>query len=241
MTYWCQACRRDLDRGDRACPHCGAARPLLGWRKKPPRLVVADELSERTREFLATVDQTGRLPELDVTNLHLEPREFAVLHNPASAMYEVRAHRQGGWAGTRISVGRVPLYVGGFQSAPVDALDLVATGDLYLTNQRLVFASATRTVVVPWKALVSVSGDLAVLRVASTRMRTPVAWTTPNPMLWAMLVQWLSVLRPETPRLPAGTQLAVNVRDEPDGRRTLVLTHGHQAPPSPHPAHGEHT
>jgi hypothetical protein len=83
----------------------------------------------------------GRIPVLPTVSITLKPKEVAYFESPVDVYQQktiTKTHR--GYAGTRIMIGKVPLYLGG--STPFttshEEMVLVGDGDFYITDQRVV-------------------------------------------------------------------------------------------------------
>jgi len=182
----------------------------------------AGSLKRELSDFIAHISESGSLPTVTTSNLHLQSGEFAILGESSAVLFELRRSRIGGGIGTRVKVGKMPLYLGGWKSTSVESPTRAASGDLYLTNQRLVFAGGTRTVTVTWKNLLAVEANLGGISVATTHARVPYVWKVHNPLLWGLLIQWTSRAALKTPTLPLGATLGITFEDGSAGLRVVL-------------------
>jgi hypothetical protein len=111
------------------------------------------ELATATRSYLEGLDQSRSFTPVAVPGLHLQRGEFAIRRDQAT-LAEFARERLGGGLGTRIHVGGFPIYIGGWKSLPKEELREVGTGNLVLTNHRLLFIGA-RTVTIPFEKLLT--------------------------------------------------------------------------------------
>jgi hypothetical protein len=106
-------------------------------------------MSELVLLFVAIVLMGGLGGQNMVTvpGLHLRKGEFVVRHDRATLKQFVRT-RVGSSLGTRV----FRLYIGGWKSEPKEELREASTGDLILTNQRLLFLGE-QTLTIPFEKL----------------------------------------------------------------------------------------
>jgi hypothetical protein len=120
---------------------------------------------------------TGGVPGLLLRN-----GEFVVQHDRATLKKFVRA-RVG--HGTRVRVG--PFYFGGWKSIPKEELREASTGDLVLTNQRLLFLGA-QTLTIPFDKLLKCEQVDAGLVISQSEREHPLVLVLKNAGLWCFLV-----------------------------------------------------
>jgi hypothetical protein len=106
---------------------------IVSNQRRKQREARFEQLRQDAHEFFQGIEQTGRLSSPD-TNVILQKGEVA-LRDEASVLYETRAYRVGGGAGTRI--GRI--YVGGGASESHQRWRRIDTGRLTLASKRLIF------------------------------------------------------------------------------------------------------
>jgi hypothetical protein len=116
----------------------------------------------------------------------LEQGEFAVRHDHA-ALAEMRRASVGGGVGTHVRIAGLPIYLGGWESVPNEAMRAVGAGDLVLTNRRLLFLGP-RTLVIPFNKLLTCQQIGDGLMISESRSRHPHAFVVDNPGLWCFLV-----------------------------------------------------
>jgi len=116
------------------------------------------------------------------THLILQKDAYAVLEE-SSALFETRAYRVYGGAGTRIK----GIYIGGGASESHQRLREIDTGTLTLTTKRLIFdgthenrnvrLSDLLSVSIPWSDAIEVSSQKRA-KSQVFRVRNPLIWTT---------------------------------------------------------------
>jgi len=128
----------------------------------------------------------SELPEQNrnvrVPGLHLRNGESVVRHDTATLWKFVRA-RVG--QGTRMRVG--PFSVGGWKSIPKEELHEAGTGDLVLTNQRLLFLGE-QTLTIPFDKLLKCEEMDARLVISRSERERPDVLVVKNAGLWCFLV-----------------------------------------------------
>jgi hypothetical protein len=167
-----------------------------------------DQLAASTRGYIEALEQSRAFPPVTVPGLHLEHGEFAVRYDRAR-LAEITRARVGGGLGTRVRVGRFPIYIGGYKSVPSDELREVGPGDLVLTNRRLLFVGA-HTLSIPFDKLLKCQLIDAGLVVSDIRKKHPHAFVVENPGLWCFLINWCAESRFTEPELPDGLHIAVS-------------------------------
>jgi hypothetical protein len=120
------------------------------------------------------------MTDVRAPGLHLPNGEFVVRHDRATLKRFVRA-RVG--HGTRVRVG--PFSVGGWKSIPKEELHEASTGDLVLTNRRLLFLG-TQTLTIPFYKLLKCEQVDAELVITGTRR--PLVFVLENAGLWCFLI-----------------------------------------------------
>jgi hypothetical protein len=173
--------------------------------KKPQQSV--EQLVVATRGYIEELEQSRTFAPLTVSNLHLEQGEFAIRHERATLVELTRA-RVGGGLGTRVRVGGIPIYLGGYKSVPNEELRAVGTGDLVLTNRRLLFLGS-HTLTIPFNKLLTCQQMDAGLAVSETRSKRPHVFLPENPGLWCFLLNWVAKHRFDDPKLPDNMHLSV--------------------------------
>jgi hypothetical protein len=202
-----------------------------------------NQLTNATRSYIETLDQSRTFAPIALAGLHLEPKEFAIRHDNAT-LGEYRRAGVGGGIGTRVRVGGFPIYLGGWKSVPKEELRTVGTGQLVLTNQRLLFLGA-HTLTVPFDKLLTCQQIGDGLVVSESRSKRPHAFVVENPGLWCFLINWVADNRFENPNLPDGMHLnvtgesphlQVHVTGESPHLQVHVTDRGILGTPRAHPA-----
>jgi hypothetical protein len=176
----------------------------ISWRRATGKL---DELTAGTRNFIELLEENREFSDVRVPGLHLRNGEFAVRHDRATLAKFIRA-RVGGGLGTRVRVAGFPIYVGGWKSIPKEELREASTGDLVLTNQRILFLGA-QTLTTPFGKLLKCEQMDAGLVISQSEREHPHVLVLENAGLWCFLVNWVSDNKFENRRLPDGMHLTV--------------------------------
>jgi type II secretory pathway pseudopilin PulG len=145
-----------------------------------------DQLKQDAMEFIQGIERTGKLPRPD-TNVILQKGEVALL-DEASILYETRAYRVGGGAGTRI--GRI--YVGGGASESHQRLRQIDTGRLTLTSKRLIFDGSMENRTLRLPDIVSVQNWSDAIEVSTQRRAKSLVFHVENPLIWFTMVQQIA-------------------------------------------------
>ena len=148
------------------------------------------QLIASTRTYIETLERSRTFVAVDVPGLHLERGEFAIRHDRANLKEFRRASVSGG-LGTRVRIGKIPIYIGGWKSTPMDELRDVGTGYLVLTNLRLMFLGA-RTLTISFDHLLTCEQQNTGLVISESRSKSPHVFFLENPGLWCFLVNYLA-------------------------------------------------
>ncbi len=160
------------------------------------------------RDYIEALEQRRAFAPVAVPGLHLETGEFAIRHDRAT-LAEIQTARVGGGLGTRVRAGGFPIYLGGWKSAASEELREVGTGELVLTNRRLLFLGA-HTLAIPFDRLLTCRQHDAGLVVSESRSKSPHVFVLETMAgLWGFLVNWTADNRFESARLPDGMHLNV--------------------------------
>lgn len=176
--------------------------------------------------YIKPVNRARRFPVVSLDNVNQLRGEFGLLRDSAT-LIEPRTHRFTIGAGTRLRLGKFPLYLGGAQSTPVESLRPVATGELYLSNRRLIFLSERRSAIVALKEVAAVEGGPDSITVHAAERARPLVLALSNAATWTLMIK-LAVSSPiASPGLPDG----LNLRAEPTGKPGEVELTAERAAP----------
>jgi type II secretory pathway pseudopilin PulG len=156
---------------------------IVSNRRRKQREARFDQLKQDAHEFFQGIERTGRLSPPD-TNVITQKGEVA-LRDEASVLYETRAYRVSGGAGTRI--GRI--YVGGGVSESHQRWRRIDTGRLTLTSKRLIFDGSQENRAVRLADIVSVQNWSDAIEVSTQRRAKSLVFQVENPLIWSTLVQ----------------------------------------------------
>jgi hypothetical protein len=150
--------------------------------KKPRKPTTDADLAALCRYF-DNVNATRAFPavQLDVT---AKKGEFGLINERAN-LYELRAHRKSVGVSFRVAKG---VYVGKRAYVSKDHLDRTATGTLILTNQRIVFVSASKTITIQIGNIISAQAGRDCLQVHSEKRQRPLIFEFPSAQLAALLI-----------------------------------------------------
>lgn len=173
----------------------------------------ADGLTAKARQYIEALNSSRTYPTVDMLNVNAQKGEFGLLHE-ATTLYELKSHRIGAGAGTRLKLGKLPVYLGGYQSHWVEDWSPAAVGDLYLTNKRIVFAGSTRTASIALKDLIALDTELDAVRVHTAKRQKPYLFPVANSILWSLVAKIAASGEVTSPRLPDGLQLGFSAPKE---------------------------
>ena len=183
---------------------------LALWVSARDRRQAAEKLRKLitdTRGFIENLEHSREFPDVKVSGLHLSDGEFVVRNEKAVLAKFVKTRVAGG-VGTRVRVAGFPIYLGGAKSIPKEELREASSGDLILTNQRLLFLGA-QTLTIPFEKLLKCEQMDAGLVVSQAGKERPHILVSENPGLCCFLINWVLDNRFKTRRLPDDMHLAV--------------------------------
>lgn len=179
------------------------------------RAARAAALLDEARAFIAQIESDRQFPALEAPLLNLPLNEFVALHQPETVMLTYLSHQVG--------VGEIGG-IGGIGAHPREwrtSLDLhmttIATGDLYLTNRRMVYVGDRRSMSLLWRDLMALTCGLDGLHINTDDSPIPIAFKVKNSLLWAMLIKWMSLVKVEGRALAPGAHLEMNPEVAGDG------------------------
>lgn len=141
-----------------------------------------DDLAALCRYF-DNVNTARVFPTVELT---VTPKkgEFGLINERAN-LYEMRAHRQSVGVSFRVARG---VYVGKRAYVSKQHLDRTGVGTVTLTNQRLLFVSAGRTVTIQVGDIIAAQAAGNSLQIHSQKRQRPVVLEFPSAQLAALLI-----------------------------------------------------
>lgn len=144
------------------------------------------QLKQESIRFLERMRQSGKVA-CPPTNVILQAGEIALL-DEASILYESRAYRVGGGAGTRIG----GMYIGGGVSESQQRLKEITQGRVTLTNERLIFDGSLENRTLRLPDIVSVEPWSDAIEVNTQRRAKSLVIQVANPILWTTMVEQIA-------------------------------------------------
>jgi len=109
--------------------------------------------------YMTDMEESFRAGSLTMgePSIILKKNETGILDLPATTLWEGRAVRTGGYAGTRVRVAKgVSVNIGGFQAESHQELREIDDGIFTLTDQRIVFSGSKRTLSIKLNKIITV-------------------------------------------------------------------------------------
>jgi hypothetical protein len=160
--------------------------------------------------YIDELNKTRAFPLVPAVNLKVGDDEFSLLFEHCT-QYEVMTARAARLRARRRAAGRRRMKVAPIKvnsgDGSADTAHPVGGGELFLTNQRLVFMSAARSTNIMFNDVIGIRGTPETLAVHTARRRRPYHFTVQNPVLWALLAKMVSSHTPKSPMLPDGMRL----------------------------------
>lgn len=139
--------------------HCVSCGGKLGlWSRTVRGEDICPKCKDAQRESILQEYQQGNLPLVESTSLMLARDERCHLEYPTVLNEEVKV-RKGGMGGFSFRIMKgVYYHTGRFKSEPTPEMREVDKGNLYITNERVVFAGDKQSLVVPFKKILGING-----------------------------------------------------------------------------------
>lgn len=97
------------------------------------------------------------------------------------------------YTGTRLKLGRIPVYFGGGKSVSNETYGHFIFGELLLTNFRLIFIGDKRNIDLPLDKIIGVECFKGSIRISQSGKNKPIFFNAvPNPQLWKEAILVLS-------------------------------------------------
>jgi hypothetical protein len=165
----------------------------------------ADAMIAATRAALAEIESGRRLPSLTAANLVLREHEFVLLKEARSRAFGLRVPAAAPPSMPYLRFAGFSIYDDlGKRAGHARGRDS-AVGELYLTNRRLVFISPRANLEVVLENALTIEPALDSFRVVTAGAENPCRFTAENPLLWGLMMKWMSANPPASPDLPDGT------------------------------------
>jgi len=181
----------------------------------------ADKLERQVQDsvaqacnYIQRLNTSRSFPVVWMKNVNAKPGEFGLLHE-TTTLFEHKTKRYTLGAGTRLRVGKIPLYLGGAQHFSYQELEPAADGDLYLTNERVVFISDRKSASVPLKDLIGIEGNPGAIILHSAKRQQPYTFRVANSAQWTMLLKLFSAGYFKVQTLPEGVTITAKAASTP--------------------------
>jgi hypothetical protein len=135
-------------------------------------------------DYFQYVNSARAFPAVDLNIVTAKKNEFGLI-NERGNLYEMRAHRQSVGVSFRVAKG---VYVGKRAYVSKDHLDRTAVGTVILTNQRLLFVGAAKTITIQIGNIIAAQAGRDHLQIHSEKRQRPVVFQFPSAQLAALLI-----------------------------------------------------
>ena len=174
----------------------------------------AEDMVTAACRFVAQANATRHFAEVSPGDVNIQPGEFALLREHAT-LFEQKSNRVSSGVGTRVHVGSMPFYLGTGSSSTYETTAAVATGELVLTNTRMIFMSNQRSAVLVLKDIVGMNASLDTITLHGTKRKSSFVFAVENPVLWSLLAKIGSSHPLESRFIPDGVTLKATPADAP--------------------------
>ena len=145
-------------------------------------------LIAEAHDFVERIQKEGAFPPAQ-SSVVPDRSGQPVLFAGKAVLYELRSKTKRGYAGTRIKVGGLPIYLGSSSPTTSNSIRETAEGELALTTQALVFSGNLRSQNMPLKRISGLQAMDDAIQINLDGRAKPLWFRVPNPVLWTALVQ----------------------------------------------------
>jgi hypothetical protein len=148
----------------------------------------SEAMLAEARTFVAQVLERRTFPR-PAPSIIPERSGQAILYVEAATLYELHTSTMRGYAGTRVKVGGMPLYLGG--SSPITSTSIQSTsdGELALTTQALVFSGSMKAQTLPLKRISGIQVMNDAFQITLDGRAKPLWFKVRNPILWTSMIK----------------------------------------------------
>lgn len=165
---------------------------LVFNRKKQKSKKSAQLIKQEIEDFVANIEKNKSLSTIS-TNIILKTKESA-FYSSYTSLYETRAvrHYTAGHTGLRVAKG---VYIGGTKGRSVssDEWHQIDTGQLIVTNKRIVFDGEKTNRVIPLNKVISINSGADNIEVSAENRQKSLVFNASNPVILATIIQICSV------------------------------------------------
>lgn len=145
-------------------------------------------LSADAHAFVERIQQERVFPPAQ-SSIVPDRLDQPVLFAEGAAMLELRSKARRRYAGTRVRIAGLPIYLGGSSPATSTSIQETSEGELALTTQSLVFSGNRRSQNMPLKRISGLQAMSDTLQINLDGRTKPLWFRVRNPILWAAIVQ----------------------------------------------------
>lgn len=150
----------------------------------------ADEQYRLWRKDFEAAD--GYLPEIPLP-INLRKGEAGYFSSTSVTLCEPRAVRSGGYGGGSVRVAKgLSIHTGRFSSESHDEWREITTGNLYVTDKRIIFDGAIKNRVIDLEDVMSVAPGYRDACVNSAKLQKPVGFKNVNGQIFAAIISALT-------------------------------------------------
>ncbi len=183
----------------------------------------ADAMIAAARAFVAKIDADRCLPSLPPLNLNLGADEFVVMREARCRVFGLREPCGAPPDSPYLRFAGFSIYDDLRRSSRGVPRHVSAAGSLCLTNRRLVFVGERANLEIALAEMLAIEPALDSFRVAVAGADNSRRFTAENPLLWGLMIRWLSATPVAEPGLPAGAALRL-VADAAGIRRNVAIS-----------------
>lgn len=146
------------------------------------------KMIEEAAGFVEYLQRTREFPDPGPSIVPNRPGQ-PVLFQSAATLSEIRTTTHRGYAGTRVKVAGMPIYIGGSSPFTKSELKETGRGTLVLTTKAVIFQSSTRTQNMPLQRISGLETLADGLQIALDGRAKPFWLGVNNPVLWSLLIK----------------------------------------------------
>ncbi|WP_428421928.1 hypothetical protein [Methylibium sp.] len=168
-----------------------------------------DRLISEARSYFGAVNGAGEFPRAQADRLISSPDD-PLLATCNAKLFEVSEEQARNYLGTRVMVGKLPVYMGRSAAQSREVLRQASEGELGITPTSIIFNGPTRSAIVQLDRIIAVEVMSDGFTVAARGQSKPVVFVVSNGLLWGALVRNLVQIKLQGRALPVGQELRLD-------------------------------
>ncbi len=165
----------------------------------------AQKMIDEARKFFDQIEYDGAIPEVEALHLNLQSGEFVTLRESPVKLAGFRTVHVAVDDRGREKPPQLGFGPAKWEERRASTVSLLGTGDLYLTNSRLIFLSGDQDISISAKSVYAMKASFISFNLSSKESPTPLHFIVKNPIIWTLMLKWASSGQLKSAKLDPGT------------------------------------